>query len=61
MVKVGTKSRKLLDRAFAEVLYKTPRIVKRTRRKFGKEAARKQTIAIAFSKARKAGARLPKP
>ena len=47
--------------AFSEVFAKTPKAVKRTARKFGEKRAKKQRIAIALNKARRAGARIPKP
>lgn len=50
-----TKS-KLLQRAFHEVKHNEPRAVAATRRKKGSKAAQKQKIAIALSKARRAGA-----
>lgn len=40
-----------MTRAFREVHKKTPRIVKKTARKFGKKRAEKQRVAIALSKA----------
>lgn len=42
--------------AFHEVYHNTPKIVTHTAEKFGAEDARKQRVAIALSKARKAGA-----
>ena len=44
----------MLSAAFHEVKHNPPKILARTRRKFGAEDARKQAIAIALSKARKA-------
>ncbi len=38
-----------------------PSIVASTRRKFGPERARKQTIAIMLNKSRRMGAKIPKP
>lgn len=58
--KKGTKSRALLDEAMREVHGNTPARVKHTRRKFGKKRAERQRRAIAISKAREAGARLPR-
>lgn len=60
MAKKGTKTRKLTDAAFAEVLYSPPKAVERTAKKKGKAAAKKQMTAIALDKARRAGARIPK-
>ena len=36
-----------------------PRILKQTAKKYGKDRAKKQKIAILLSKARKAGAKIP--
>lgn len=47
-------------RAFHEVKKRKPAIVKKTERTKGRAAARKQMIAIALSKARVKGARIPK-
>lgn len=55
-----SKSRALIDAAFREVKGSPPARVKQTKRTRGKAAARKQAVAIALSKARKAGARIPK-
>jgi hypothetical protein len=46
--------------AFHEVKHNEPRIVGHTRRKFGASDAAKQKVAIALSKARKAGASIPR-
>lgn len=46
--------------AFHEVYAKEPAAVAKTRSKKGAAAAKKQKVAIALSKARKAGAKLPK-
>lgn len=54
------KSRKLTDAAFREVHENPPSRVTRTRKKKGKAAAEKQMRAIALSKARAKGARIPK-
>ena len=48
-----------LKRAFHEVASNPPTVVQKTRRKSGAGAARKQSIAIALSKARKMGAMVP--
>ncbi len=48
-----TKSERRKRAAFREVNRKEPAIVKKTRRKKGKKAARRQNIAIALSKARR--------
>lgn len=47
--------------AFHEVTTNPPAVVASTRRKFGERRAAKQTVAIALSKARKAGARVKAP
>ncbi len=48
-----TKSERRKRAAFREVNRKEPAIVKKTRRKKGKAAAKRQKIAIALSKARR--------
>jgi len=48
-------------RAFSEVKRNEPAIVGKTRRKKGAAAARRQKIAIALSKARRKGAKIPMP
>jgi hypothetical protein len=60
MAKGGTTNRKTAA-AFREVHANEPSIVGRTRSKFGAERAEKQRTAIALSKARAAGAQIPKP
>lgn len=55
-----SKSAKLKHAAFAEVMGNKPARVKHTARTKGKAAAHKQAVAIALSKARKSGARIPK-
>lgn len=54
------RRRALIDAAFHEVMGQPPARVKQTRRTRGKKAAQKQAVAIALSKARKAGARIPR-
>lgn len=61
MAKKQSKNQALLDSAFSEVYSKTPKIVTHTARKFGSVIAKKQRVAIALSKARKAGADIPFP
>ncbi|MGI0014039.1 MAG: hypothetical protein ACREBU_11440 [Nitrososphaera sp.] len=56
-----TKSERAKKRAFREVEQNEPSIVGKTRRKKGAKAAEKQKIAIALSKAREMGAKIPKP
>jgi hypothetical protein len=46
-------SKKKLAKAFKEVFADEPEIVKKTRKKKGKKAAKRQKVAIALSKARK--------
>jgi hypothetical protein len=60
-MKKPTKTEKLVHRAFSEVHANTPKQVKRTYAMHGPDAAKKQRTAIALSKAREAGARIPKP
>lgn len=50
----------LLSAAFDEVYSNPPKVVAQTKKKKGSEAARKQMVAISLSKARAAGARIPK-
>lgn len=50
-----TKAARRKNRAFSEVKRNPPARVKRTLRTKGKEAARKQSIAIALDKARRGG------
>ena len=54
------KSRGRVEEAFHEVSENEPAVVAKTRAKFGAVRARRQKIAIALSKARKAGASIPK-
>jgi len=60
MAKKPTKSQALTRAAFREVNKNPPARVKRTKRKKGAKAARKQATAIALSKARAKGARIPR-
>ena len=46
--------RKAIERAFDEVTANEPAVVAKTRRKKGVKAARKQKVAIALSKGRRA-------
>lgn len=59
MAKITPATKAKLASAFHEVKHDTPAVVKATARKKGPEAARKQKIAIALSKARAAGAKIP--
>ncbi|HEY7195536.1 MAG TPA: hypothetical protein VH439_17465 [Gemmatimonadales bacterium] len=54
-----TRTQKLTQSAFHEVKQNPPKILAKTRKKKGKKKANKQRIAIALSKARAAGARIP--
>lgn len=58
-MKRKTKTRKILHRVGTELKNRPPRIVEKTRREKGPEAAEKQHKAILLSKARRAGARIP--
>ena len=58
-VKKETETQKKVKAAFKEVKKDEPSIVTKTRKKEGEEAANKQKIAIALSKARKTGAKIP--
>ena len=51
-------SKSKVQAAFHEVYENEPSAVASTRKKFGGERARKQKVAIALSKARKAGAKV---
>lgn len=55
-----TKSERAKRAAFSEVSANVPDSVKRTARTKGPKAAQRQKVAIALSKARKAGARIPR-
>jgi hypothetical protein len=57
--KKSGKNRKILHKVGAELRDNPPRIVEKTRREKGPEAAEKQRKAILISKARRAGARIP--
>jgi hypothetical protein len=52
--------RTTLEQAFHEIKHNPPAIVKHTRQKFGSRRAAKQAVAVALSKARKAGAKVPR-
>jgi len=53
------KDRAKLQAAFHEVKHNRPAVVSKTARKKGAGAAHKQEVAIALSKARRAGAAVP--
>lgn len=52
--------RSITAAAFHEVKHNEPKVVAHTRKKFGATDAAKQKVAIALSKARKAGASIPR-
>ena len=56
----SAKGKAKVSAAFHEVEDDEPAVVATTRRKKGAKAARKQKVAIALSKARRAGVRIPK-
>lgn len=56
----SAKGRAKIRDAFNEVETDEPAVVGATRRKKGARAARKQKVAIALAKARRAGVRIPK-
>ena len=47
--------------AFSEIAVNPPRVLATTAKKYGPQRAAKQRVAIALSKARKGGAKLPNP
>lgn len=51
----------ITNAAFREVNENVPKAVQSTAKKYGAERARKQSVAIALSKARRRGAKLPSP
>lgn len=57
---MAKRNQAILRQKFSEVFHNPPEITKSTARKFGPERARKQKVAIAMSKARRAGAHIPK-
>lgn len=59
-MKKETKSNKKVKAAFEEVYSNEPTVVEKTREKKGETQAKKQKVAIALSKARAAGAKIPK-
>jgi hypothetical protein len=54
------KKAKKIASAAREVKKNPPKILAKTAKKFGAEKAKKQKIAIILSKARQAGAKIPK-
>lgn len=52
------RSQRLVRAAFREVTHNPPEQLAKTRKKFGPVKAEKQRVAIALSKARRAGARI---
>ena len=57
---IGVKTREKLEAAGREIKENPPKILAHTKKKFGKERAEKQRKAILLSKARRAGANIPK-
>lgn len=55
-----TKTKRIVKAAFHEVHHDTPNIVYATAAKKGTERAEEQRVAIALSKARKKGAKIPR-
>jgi hypothetical protein len=60
MAKKKTKSKGKVEAAFREMKKNPPAILAKTRAKKGAAAAEKQRVAIGLSKARAAGAKIPK-
>lgn len=56
----SAKERAKVKAAFDEVTANEPAVVAKTRRKKGAKAAGRQKVAIALSKARRAGVRIPR-
>lgn len=61
MAKKQTKTQKILHRVGKEIKEKPPRVLAKTKKKFGAERAERQRKAILLAKARKAGASIPPP
>lgn len=55
-----TKTKKILHRVGTEIKERPPRVLATTKRKFGAARAEAQRKAILLSKAREAGAKIPK-
>ena len=55
----ASKSARKVTEAFREVYANEPAVVGDTRAKFGAKRAQRQKVAIALSKARRAGAKAP--
>lgn len=58
---MARSSNGITDAAFTEVTSNPPKILSHTAAKYGPERMKKQRVAIALNKARKAGAKLPSP
>ena len=54
------KTADLIEAAGHEIKANPPKIIAKTRKKSGAKRAKKQRVAIMLSKARKAGANIPK-
>ena len=56
---IGIKSKEKIEEAGHEIKVNPPKILAKTRKKFGKKRADKQKVAIMLSKARTMGAKIP--
>jgi hypothetical protein len=56
---MSSNSNPAINAAFSEVSANPPKVLSNTYKKFGPQRAQKQKIAIALSKARRSGARIP--
>ena len=57
---IGVKTQAKIQEAGHEMKVNPPKILAKTRKKFGKKKAEKQKTAILLEKAREAGAKIPK-
>lgn len=57
---IGIKSQAKIEAAGHEMKVNPPKILAKTQKKFGKKRMEKQKVAIMLSKAREAGAKIPK-
>lgn len=57
---IGIKSQAKIEAAGHEIKEDPPKILAHTKKKFGKKRVAKQKVAIMLSKAREAGANIPK-
>jgi len=58
-MKYSSKTSDILEDVGSELKARPPSIVASTRKKFGPERARKQTVAILLNKSRRMGAKIP--